>query len=195
MPALQYNGLRLLYARYKQLGEEIYATLDPTGQLRTVRLPEAVELAQRCVEMLPEERRNTLYGNLQEAIERRKECKAYFRLAPERNRRGHDTYIKFLEGILEQLAVYQSNATKDEKEQLLEQDYQPSAEAEGVDAEEAEDGETALTPDQADFLDFLELLMALTRKAASLWERVAKHQLPIWVASIGTWAILLRNWY
>ncbi|KAK3366460.1 hypothetical protein B0H63DRAFT_90737 [Podospora didyma] len=177
-----------IYGRYKELGLEIYELLDPDGKLKKVNLRVAEKTTKLLVEKLPAEDRTKASSKLEQAIALRKEWGERFKFAPRWKQNNHRKYIDFLTGILEQITAYTdyTAAVVDAKEPPREEDE--AADDDGDD----DDDESNLTPAQTDFLAFLDDVMAMARRAAELWDEVAKGTLPPWTASVLS-GIILRE--
>lgn len=211
MPSLSFDQPGVLHIEYKKAGAALFANLDPEGQLNHTRHDYAA-VARRLVRELPIEERDAVYDLATKAIELRTTCSKYYKFAPILSQEGHEKYIKFLNGIKEQLRAYKNDqkaviAIKehdlvekagrqmvvDVKEQWLEEEQQSQGaqqakEASMQDGREVGDDDSSLTLAQTDFLSFLDFLMALTRNAAALWKEVVQDKLPIWVASTCGWS-------
>ncbi|KAF4461402.1 hypothetical protein FALBO_11804 [Fusarium albosuccineum] len=175
-----------IFTKYKELGTQIYNLLDPDRTLEHAQFRQANKVARELVDRLPADKRITVSSKLDEAIKLRKKWGERFTRAPLWKQNNHTKYIRFLEGILQQLRSCQDGTTAavaDARESEREAD------------ETTDDDEPGLTPAQVDFLTFLDTIVAMTKRAVMLWEEVAQGTLPIWTASIcpGPWAANLSR--
>ncbi|KAG4269039.1 hypothetical protein FPRO04_12316 [Fusarium proliferatum] len=131
-------------------------------------------------------------GLIEEAIQLRKQCLPYFQ---GRSKRGHKTYIWFLEKVQQHLGmVYRSDGKETDidieehkpvvnlGEELQGTDQEQSEEAERTSDDEAGHSDS-MTLDQIDFISFLEVLMALVQKAAAFWKQAADKDLTVGAAA------------
>lgn len=187
---------RLVYMKYKDLGNDIFAELDPDGRLDPLTRREAKEIVLHLVRELPEERHDLVKKKLTKAIELRKECATYHLDKPKRSQKFHNMYISFLAYIKIQLDLYkrdrEASVTENECDPAVDEiEQQPQARSEGDDEpdeneepnDDDDDDEEDLTLEQIDFLAFLRTLMALVEKAAALWTTAVQGELDIWVAA------------
>ncbi|KAF5973464.1 hypothetical protein FBULB1_8289 [Fusarium bulbicola] len=182
MVSQYFKTLRVLYKLYKTKGKAIYALLDPSRKLANLKVEDAVVIAQGLVDTLLKEQRDHLAPLIEEAIQLRKQCLPYFM---GRSKRGHETYIRFLEKVQQRLGIPYRNDGKETDIDI--EEHKPvvnlGEELQGTDQEQSEEVERmsddeaghpdSMTLDQIDFLSVLEVLMALVQKAAAFWKQAA----------------------